>query len=149
MDYLVKRGGHNLTSVMESRCLDYSYKHIVIRHEFLIRSGLYKTYPFHKLQKQAFIIQSRLPRDMYFSPSEIICTPDSDFLQKCTNYSLTLNELVAFEGFFEAKFEKGFTERNLRFVNGDLDEIRDSIDPVGDYNCSVYLGAKDATEFYY
>jgi len=127
-----------------------------MRHEILVRAGFFKMIPYHKLHKQSFTIQPKTQRDKYFPPTDIVCTNDTAFLRKCTNNSLSLNELAAFEEIFEANYEKwglreeaSLPEAGRPTADGETegDELR--TDPAEYSDAATLFNSKDMSEFYY
>jgi len=158
LNYLMQRACHTPQSIVKTKTLSFNYKHIVMRHEILIRSGLFKIVAYNKLHKQPFAIQPRIIRDKYFTPADIVCTNDKSFLRTCTNNSLSLNELVAFEEVFEANYEKWGLGEDEEYHTDDsgIDTFigrddRDSETGKGPHrsDAASFFNEKDMSEFYY
>jgi predicted transcriptional regulator len=101
LEYLIKSVSHDTKDIASSRVLDYPLYRMKMRHEFLIRAGLFKPIPYRRLIKvQEKEKSSKAKRPKYFKPSEIVCSSDGQFLKACTKSTLTGNELAAFEEVF-------------------------------------------------
>lgn len=107
LEYLVKEMSHETKDIVASKALAYPLKHIKMRHEFLVRSGLFKPIPYKKLIKilEKEYKDKNKQRAHYFKPLQVVCFRDEDFLKVCTNNLLTLNELAAFEELHAAELE--------------------------------------------
>lgn len=107
LEYLIKEMSHETKSICNCKALSYPLEHIKTRHEFLIRSGLFKPIPYRKLIKtleKEYKDKSK-PRFKYFKPIEVVCYKDEDYLETCTKGVLSLNELVAFEELYAAELQ--------------------------------------------
>lgn len=107
LEYLIKSMSHETKDITACKALAHPFKHMRVRHEFLIRAGIFKPIPYSKMIKvlEKEHKDKSKPRNKYYKPIEIVCYDDEKFLRKCTNNMLTLNELAAFEELFEAELQ--------------------------------------------
>jgi len=102
LEYLIRIMSHPTAKIASCRVIDHKFSRIRMRHEFLIRAGLYKPIAYRRLIKvEEKEKATNEKRPHYFSPYDIVCSNDPYFLKTCTKGALTMNELVAFEELFE------------------------------------------------
>ena len=165
LNYLLKEVCHSSQVIAKSKALSHPFQHIQVRHEFLIRAGLFKRVPYHRLHKQSFTKDPSQVREKYFAPADIVCTNDHEFIRKCTKGLLTLNELVTFEELYKMDIEQRELVKEEEANNKtnsksnqyqsqsqleDTDEEDEETSASNSHNnSSAFFNKKDSTEFYY
>jgi hypothetical protein len=160
LDYLIKSVCHTTKAIVQSVTLSYPFKHIRLRHEFLIRAGLFQKDNYYAAHKMQYMMHPRIPRNKYFFPKDVVCTSDKDYLRICTDNMLTLNELAAFEELYEKEVEREkllmSDDENEEGMDSDSDEEENEeeeerlLSPAtGHNNSSAFFNKKDASDFYY
>jgi len=132
LDFLIKKVCHTTESIVNSKVLSYPMKHIKMRHEFLLRSGLFKVeVPYQKLHKGGMVDKAHKKRQGKFNPHNIVCTSDKEFLSIFSpGKRFNINHLAAFEEVYFRVIEEErdvFLEGESRFgddYDEDLDEAR-------------------------
>lgn len=154
--YLIFDMAHATSSIKNCSVLSFPLQFTKIRHEFLVRAGLYFPVPYRKLIKvREKEKASKLPRPKYFKPDDIVCTTDAQFLRTCTHGAFTKNDLAAFEEIYLAQQEDNEDDDDDDVLTGDIvdtgsvDEDDDDEDNPGRVVHSTGFGNKAETEQFY
>jgi len=87
LDYLIKNVCHTTKSIVRSMALAHSLKHIKLRHEFLVRAGLFQKSNYYAQHKEAYMLHPKVARNKYFPPDSVVCTNDVEIqLHSCCLY---------------------------------------------------------------
>jgi len=144
---------HETKDIAKTKSLSFSLQHMRTRHEFLIRAGLFKPLQYRKLIK---ILEKdrkeNMARQNYFSPLEIICFRDADFLQACTKGRLSVNEYAAFEEIYASELKNIEYDDQLMSLLNEDDEDEENSDTGGTVqstNSQHFANAAENKDFYF
>lgn len=119
--YLIFDLAHATSSIKNCNVLSFPLQFMKIRHEFLIKAGIYVPIPYRKLIKvREKEKASKLPRAKYFKPDDVVCTSDKQFLKTCTRGAFNTNDLAAFEEIFLAHQEEEGVEEDDDVIENDM-----------------------------